>query len=195
VTFLQVWAAGYRHPAQLIDALRTKPAPHWGLYAQLVRALLDALLLYLPLALIGRQPSTPSYLTFVPTERYFSASLLLAPVFLLALWLLMGATLHVILRLGGWPSDVDQILNITGMAGLVVGAVLVVWDWLWVLAGWQNVVWLGISHLILALYAIAITALGFVRILGLPGWLAVLLNVLYMLLGEPLAAIFMRAPI
>jgi hypothetical protein len=179
----------------VIEELRTKPAPHWGFYAQLLRAVLDALLLYLPLALMGRQPSTPSYLTFLPTEDYYAASLVLAPVFLLALWLLLGAVLHLILRLGGWPSDVDQILNITGMAGLIVGAVLIVWDWLWILFGWQNVVLLGISHLILAAYALLITTLGFTRILGLPLWLALLLNLLYVLLGEPLAALFMRAPV
>ena len=102
---------------------------------------------------------------------------------------------HVILRLMGLPSDIDQILNITGMVALVVGGVLVLWDWVWVFLQWQNLVLLGVSHLIIVIWAVGITTLGFKRILGVPVWLGVLLNLLWVLLGEPLGAIFMRAPI
>ena len=59
--------------------------------------------------------------------------------------------------------------------------------------GWHSDVLLGISHLVLMIWAIVITALGFRRILGLPWWLAIVLNLLWLVLGEPLAAIFMRA--
>jgi hypothetical protein len=40
-----------------------------------------------------------------------------------------------------------------------------------------------------------IMGVGFRRILGLLFWLALLLSVLWMALGEPLGAILMRAPI
>jgi hypothetical protein len=59
------------------------------------------------------------------------------------------------------------------MAGLIVGAVLVVWDWVWVVVGWQSDVLLGVSHLVLVVWAMVITVVGFLRILGLPcrpGW-------------------------
>jgi uncharacterized membrane protein HdeD (DUF308 family) len=126
--FFRVWLVGYYNPSGFARGLQGRPAPHWGLYAQGLRALLDALLLYLPLALMGRQPSMPSFLTFLPTERYFAASVVLAPVFVLAQWLLLSAILHVILRLSRQPSDIDQILNITGMVAFIVGSFLVAWD-------------------------------------------------------------------
>jgi hypothetical protein len=194
VGFFRVWLLGYTHPARFVEELEAKPAPHWGVYGQLVRALSVSLLFYLPLALLGREPSTPSYLTFLFTEAYFAALVIFAPVFILSQWLLLSAVVHVILRLMGRPSDMDQILNITGMVALVVGAVLILWDWLWVVLEWQNLVLLGVSHLIIVIWAVGITVLGFKRILDVPVWLGVLLNLLWVLLGEPLGAIFMRAP-
>lgn len=193
--FFRVWLLGYTNPAGFIEELRSKPAPHWGVCGQLVRALGMSLLFYFPLALLGRVPSIPSAITYLPTETYFAMSIVLAPLFIIAQWLLLSAAVHVILRLMGRPSDIDQILNITGIVALVVGAVLVLWDWLWILLEWQNLVLLGVSHLIIVVWAVGITTLGFKRILGVPVWLGVLLNLLWVLLGEPLGAIFMRAPI
>ena len=85
-------------------------------------------------------------------------------------------------------------VNVTGMAALVVGAALVVWDWLWIGMGWENAIALGISHLVLDTWGIVITALGFERTMGVPIWLAALLSLATIVLGVPLAAIFMRAP-
>ena len=195
MSFFKVWLTGYYSPSRVVDELRTKPAPQWGVYAQLIRALLDSLCLYLPLALMGRQPSTPSSLTFLPTESYYLASVFFVPLFIVGHWVLLCAILHLILRLCGWPSDIDQILNITGMAGLILGAVLVAWDWVWIVMGWQSDVLLGISHLVLVIWAMVITVVGFRRILGLPTWLAILLNVVWIVLGEPLGALFIRAPV
>jgi hypothetical protein len=195
MSFFQVWLTGYYSPSRVIEELRTRPAPHWGVYAQLIRVLLDSLCLYLPLALMGRQPSMPSWLTFLPTESYYLASVFFVPVFIVGQWVLLSGVLHLILRLWGQPSDIDQILNITGMAGLIVGAVLVAWDWVWIAIGWQSDVLLGVSHLVLVVWAMVITVTGFRRILGLPAWLAILLNVVWVVLGEPLGAIFMRAPV
>lgn len=193
-TFLLVWLSGYRSPVRLVEGLRDKPAPSWGFYAQLIRAAMDALLLYLPLALMGEQPSTPSYLTFITSEGYFAVLVWLAPVFLLCQWLLLSAILHLTLRLSGQRSDIDQILNITGMAALVVGAFLVAWDWLWILVGWQNVVLLGVSHLLLDGWGLAITVIGFKRILGMPVYMGTGLSLLWIVLGLPLAMLFMRGP-
>lgn len=195
MSFFRVWLLGYTHPARFIEELGTKPAPHWGVYGQLVRALGVSLLFYLPLAFLGQVPSAPSAIAFLPTDTYFAASIVLAPLFIIAQWLLLSVVVHVILRLMGRPSDIDQILNITGMVALVVGAVLILWDWLWLFLEWQNLVLLGVSHLIIVIWALGITVLGFKRILDVPVWLGVLLNLLWVLLGEPLGAIFMRAPI
>ena len=183
------------NPAKFASGLEDAPAPQWGFYAQLLRALMDSFLLYLPLFLLGRIPPTPSYLPIFSTENYYGTLVFLAPLVLTAQWLLGSSLIHLVLRLVGRRSEFDKILNINGMATLVVGAFLIVWDWVWIVMGWQSDVLLGISHLVLVIWAIVITVVGFRRILGLPTWLAILLNVLWVVLGEPLGAIFMRAPV
>ncbi len=193
--FIRAWLLGYVSPARFAGALWGKPAPHWGLYAQLARALLDALLLYLPLALLGRQPSTASFVTLLPTAGYYRALVFIAPFVLLVQWLFLSAALHLILRLTGRPGGIDQILNITGMAALVVGAFLVVWDWAYVLLGFRSDVLLGVTHLVAALWAVALSVTGLKRILGVPVWLGVLLSVAWVVLGLPIAMLFMRAPV
>jgi hypothetical protein len=145
----------------MVRELGEKPAPLWGLYAVIARGLLVSLFLFLPVALLGREPSTPPYLTFIPAERYFAASIFFVPVFFLGQWLLLSTALHVLLRLLGRPGGIDQILNVTGMVGLIVGGFLLAWDWLWIASGWDNPVALGISHLVVDAWAIGLTTLGF----------------------------------
>ncbi len=193
--FIRLWATGYRSPARFVAALSNWPAPQTGALAQLIRALLDGLGLYLPLALMGLEPSTPSSLRFLPTEQYYWHSVWLAPVVLLAQWLFLSAALHVLLRLFRQPSDIDQILNINGTLALVVGSVILVWDWIYVAAGWRSDVVLGISHLVILIWGMSITALGYRRILGLRTGVAVALTVLWVALGEPVGALFLRAPV
>ena len=142
-----------------------------------------------------RTPSTPSYLTFLPTEQYYAALAVSAPFILLAQWLLAAAAVHIALRLSGWESDIDQILNITGMSALVVGAFLVVWDWGWILLGWRDEIALGISHLILDIWGVVIMVMGYRRILKVPAGLGVALSLLSIVVSLPLAMIFMRAPV
>lgn len=193
--FFRVWLAGYYSPAQVVEGLKGAPAPQWGVYAQVFRALLDGLLLYLPLTLMGRQPSTPPYLSIFSAEGYYGTLVWLAPLFLVGQWLMLSALVHVLLRLLGRRSDLDQILNITGMAALIVGAFLVVWDWVWIAAGWHDEVLLGLSHMVLVLWGAAIMVLGLKRILDVPIWLGVVLNVIWMVAGWPLAALVMRSPV
>ena len=117
------------------------------------------------------------------------------PLFLVGQWLMLSALLHVLLRLLGRRSDLDQILNITGLAALIVGAFLVVWDWVWIVAGWHNEVLLGLSHMVLVIWGLAITVLGLKRILDVPVWLGVVLNVVWVAVGWPLSATVMRSPV
>jgi hypothetical protein len=195
LNIIQLWFTGYVSPAKLVDELRSKPAPLWGFYAQLLRASLDALLLYLPLFLLGREPPTRSYLTFVPTQDYYRALVLLAPVVLTAQWLLGGALMHVVLRLWGRKSDIDQILNISGMATLVIGAFLVVWDWVWIFLGGMNQNLLGTSHLLIDVWWVVIMVVGLKRILGVPVRSGILLSLLVIAVSLPLAVMFMRSPL
>jgi hypothetical protein len=193
--FWRTWFVGYYSPARVVEGLASAPAPQWGVCAQVLRALLDGLVLYLPLAILGRQPSTPPYLNLFPAEGYYGTLAWLAPPFLVAQWLFLSALLHVLLRLLGRHSDLDQILNITGMAALIVGAFLVAWDWVWILAGWHDEVLLGLSHMVLVIWAAVITVLGLKRILDVPVWLGVVLNVVWVAAGWPLSAIVMRSPV
>jgi hypothetical protein len=193
--FFRIWLTGYVNPAKLIDGLAGKPAPHWGFYAQTLRALMDSLLLYLPLFLMGRTPPTPSYLSSITTENYYGALVWLAPIVLTVQWLLGGSVIHTALRLSGRPSNIDQILNITGMGTLVVGAFLVIWDWVWVLAGGMDQYWLGYSHLLIDIWGAIIVVVGLKKLLKVPAWLGAIAYMLAIASAMPLAIMFMRSPL
>jgi hypothetical protein len=195
MSFIRVWFMGYYNPAKMIEELRSKPAPHWGFYGQFLRAVLDSLLLYLPVALMGRIPPTPSNLSFIPTDQYYWVLIWLSPLVLGAEWLLGSAFTHVVLRLSGRPSDFDQILNIAGMATIVVGAFLLAWDWAWFALGGVNQYFLGISHLAISLWATVIATIGLKRILGVPVWLGALLSILGIPIALPFGIMFMRSPL
>jgi hypothetical protein len=110
--FVRLWLTGYVRPARFIDELRSKPAPYWGVYGQLLRAGLDSILVFLPVALMGRVPPTPSYVSAIPTEAYYAALVGLGPIVLIVELLIGTSFLHVAIRLSGRPSDFDQILNV-----------------------------------------------------------------------------------
>ncbi len=194
MNFAQIWFTGYINPVRFVDALKNKPAPHWGFYAQVLRSLMVSLLLYLPIALLRRQPPTPSYLTFIPTDRYYIALIWLTPLVFMAEWLIGAVVIHVVLCLSKRPSDIDQILNLTGMAGLIVAAFLILWDWFWFVVGGMNQYFLGISHLIIDIWWFVIAVIGLKRILGVSVWLGIVLSILAFVAAMPFAIIFMRAP-
>lgn len=193
--FVRLWFAGYVNPAKFADELKAKPAPLYGFCGMLLRAAMDSLLLYLPVYLMGRVPPQPYNLSAFPTETYYGTLVWLGPLMFLIQWLLGAAVMHVGLRLSGRPGGMDQILNITGMASLAIGAVLVVWDWIWIIAGGMNEITLGVSHLVIDLWWIAIVTVALKRILGVPAWLGIILNLLAIAASMPLAIMFMRSPV
>ncbi|MFO7633572.1 MAG: hypothetical protein R6W76_13595 [Caldilinea sp.] len=164
--FLRVWAAGYLGPRRFTNGLKDAPAPGWGFHAVILRSMMDSLLIYLPVAVMGRQPPTPSYLTFLAADHYYFTLIWLTPLIFLTQWLLGGAVLHLVLRLRRLPGDIDRILNLTGMAGLVVATVLVLWDWFWFMAGAANQVFLGVSHLVIDLWWFVLVVAGLRQIVG-----------------------------
>ena len=194
MNFIQVWFIGYTNPKKFIDELRTKPAPHWGLYSTVLRGLMDSILLYLPIAIMGRKPATPSYLTILPTESYYTTLVWITPLIFLIEWLLGAAIIQTFFRLRNIPSDIDQILNITGVAGLVIGFVLLIWDWFWFFVGGVDQYFLGISHLIIDIWWFVLVVIGIKQVLGIPKWLGFAACILSFLGAFPLAVIFMRAP-
>lgn len=194
MSFLRAWLTGYYSPVQLIEQLRSKPAPQWGIFAQFLRGVLDSLLIYLLVSLMGRVPPTPSFLSFLPTERYYAALIWMGPFVLLAEMLMGVVVSHVLLRLMGRRSDIDQIINIVGMSALIVGAVLIPWDWAWFAVGGVDQYFLGISHLIISLWATVIMGVGLRRILSVPIWLGIVLSIVSIPVQLPIAMMFMRSP-
>jgi hypothetical protein len=194
MSFLRAWLTGYYSPIQLIEQLRSKPAPQWGILAQFLRGVLDSLLVFLPVSLMGRVPPTPSFLSFIPTERYYAALIWMGPFVLLAEMLMGSVVIHVLLRLLRRHSDVDQIINLVGMSALIVGAVLIPWDWTWFALGAADQYFLGISHLVISLWATIIMVVGLQRILSVPVWLGTVLSIINIPVQLPFAIMFMRSP-
>ena len=195
MSYIRVWLTAYINPSRFARELEGKPAPLWGFLASLQRALMVSFILYLPLSLMGRFPPERSYLPFVADKSYYAVLVGITPIVLLAEWLLAAATIHLILRMSRFRSDIDQILNITGFVALTIGSVLLLWDWIWIGVGGFSQYSLGISHLIIDIWGIAIAAIAFKRILKVPIWLGVLLNLLGIIVALPFAIMFMRSPI
>ena len=193
--FIRVWFTGYYNPARMMDQLRSRRAPLWGFYGQFLRAAFDALLLYLPLAIMGLIPPTRSYVSFLSTEQYYWHLVWLAPIVLAAEWLLGSAFVHLVLRLSGRRTDFDQLLNIGGMVALVVGAFILVWDWTWFTVGGIDQYFLGLTHLVISLWAVVIGAIGMKKLLDTPYWLGLLLGILEIPVALPLGVMFMRSPL
>jgi hypothetical protein len=194
MSFLRAWLTGYYSPVQLVEQLRSKPAPQWGIFAQLLRGFLDSLLVFLPVSLMGRVPPTPSFLSFIPTERYYAALIWMGPFVLLVEMLMGVVVIHVLLRLLGRRSDIDQIINIVGLSALIVGTVLIPWDWAWFALGGVDQYFLGISHLVISLWATVIIGIGLQRILSVPLWLGIALSIISIPVQLPFAIMFMRSP-
>jgi hypothetical protein len=195
MSFVRIWFTGYYNPVKMIEQLRSKPAPQWGFSGQLLRAILDGLLLYLPIAIAGRIPPAPSNLSVLSTEKYYWHLIWITPIVLCTEWLLASSFTHLVLRLAGRQSNFDQILNIYGMAALELGAFLLVWDWTWFAWGAANQYFMGISHLVISLWAAMISSIGLTRILNVPLWLSALLSFLHIPIALPFAIMFMRSPV
>jgi hypothetical protein len=195
MNYVTLWLTAYINPIRFADELRTKPAPQWGFIAALQRGLMDSLLTYFPVYLMGRIPPTPSNLSFISTESYYGALIFLAPIVLLAIWLISSSLTHLILKLSLKRSDFDQILNISGFTALAVGSIIILWDGLWLIIGGMNQYTLGISHLVIDIWAISITTIALKRILNVPIWLGIVLSIVGIAVSIPFAIMFMRSPI
>jgi hypothetical protein len=195
MNYFKLWLTAYINPKKFADELATKPAPNWGFIAALQRGLMDSLFIYLPVYLLGRIPPTPSNLSFISTENYYGALIFLAPIVLIIEWLISSSLMHLILKLSSKRSDFDQILNISGFVALAIGTVLILWDAMWLIIGGMNQYTLGISHLIIDIWAIVISIIALKRILDVPVWLGIVLNIIAIAVSLPLAIMFMRSPV
>ena len=193
MNFIQVWLLGLVNPSRAFDEVRKKPAPLCGFWAILVRYVVTALTTTLALHLLGRTPFLPSYLTFLPTENYFTAEIFFMPVFGLAVWLLGSAVVHLCLRLAGRPSGFDWILNVIGFALLIVMPVVWLLDWLSVALNVYAAGVIPVIHVLLSLWEVALIGIGLTKLEGLHVLPACLLGLIF--IGGvyiPLAILFVR---
>jgi len=86
-------------------------------------------------------------------------------------------------------------LNISGFVTLAIGTVIIIWDIFWLIVGGQNQYSMGMSHVIIDIWAIAIITIALKRILDVPIWLGNLLNIAGIAVSLPLAILFMPSPI
>ena len=185
---------GYYKPARFIEAIDRAQGPFLGLNAQLLRGILDSTLLYLPVALLGRKPPTAPFLTFFSYDNYYFTLIWLSPIVFLMQWLIGGTVFHTLFRIFNQKSDIDKILNITGMSGLVIAITLIVWDWAWYLIGFSNQYFLGSTHLLIDIWWIALVSFGMKKSLSCPYWLGIPGSIVALLFAMPFAVIIMRSP-
>lgn len=185
--FLRVWLNGIIHPAGAMEAMRTRPAPLWGLRAVLVRFVLTSLFVALPLALLGRTPFQPPYLSFIPEERYYVVLVFAFPLFGVATWLLMSGCAHLLLRLSSNHTDFDQVANVVGMSMLIPVPIVLTWDLIMILAGTYSLATMAPSHSVFQMWETILGFVGFKRVLGLGTRPAILvaigINLIYVLMG------------
>ena len=125
-------------------------------------------------------------------ENYYSAEIFFLPVFGFAIWLLGSAIVHLVLRLSGKASDIDQVLNIVGMGMLIPMPVVWLWDWTMIALDWYQITVMATSHSVFALWGVMLYSIGFKRILGLRTFLAIGLALAITIVYIALAMIFIR---
>ena len=184
---LNLWFTGLLHPSRAMEALRTRPAPLWGLTAVLVRFVGTSLLVALPLALLDRAPFTRSYIVFIHEENYYRVWLFLLPVFGVFTWLLMSSFAQLLLRLSSHDTDFDRIANVTGMSMLIPMPVVWAWDLAMILTGAYGLVVMAASHTIIQAWETVLGVIGLKRMVGLGTRAAILvavsINLIYVLMG------------
>jgi len=112
------WVRGLVDPVAVMRAL---PETGWrktGMAAVVTRVKVRHLVQTLPLALLGRRPFIPARLPIAP-EHHYRAQLAFLPVFGKRQWLLMGGTVHGLLRLAGERSDLSRVLDVIGTGMLI----------------------------------------------------------------------------
>lgn len=192
--FLRVALLGYRNPARFAEAVRELPTPAWGLVAVLIRAAMDSLFIYMPPALMGWQPWPGPTITLLHAETYYWAMVWFTPLYMLFLWVYLAGVTHVVLRLTGRRTDMDFVLNVGGFAQLIVGAVLIAWDWGYYALGMRSPITLGITHWILAQWATVLIVVAYRKFLDLPVWYTLALYVFSALVSYPISMLVMRSP-
>ena len=112
------WPRLWVHPVAAMRAPADSGQPRVGLAAVLTRFAIQDLVQTLPLALLGRRPSSPAKVPIRP-ENHYRAPLVFLPLFGLVEWLLMSGAAHGLIRLMGNRSDVRRVMDVIGIGMLI----------------------------------------------------------------------------
>jgi hypothetical protein len=161
------WARGLVDPVAVMRALPDAGWPKAGLVAVVTRFTVQDLVQTLPLALLGRRPFIPARLPVRP-EHHYRAQLVFLPVFGMGQWLLMGATVHGLLRLTGQRSDRSRVLDVIGMGMLIPMPPLWLCDAALIAADRFRLPELAIVNPTVQLWETALFGIGLRTVLGVP---------------------------
>lgn len=191
--FLNLWLLAIVRPCEAYHLLFEVPAPHWGLYATLIRFVGTALTSILALHLLNKRPFVPPSITFLNESKYYQAEIFFLPLFGIAAWLLASALIHLILRLAGIESNIDWMMNVIGFSLLVVMPVIWLVDWATIAMDVYGANSTISIHAAVSIWEIALMTIGFRKIERL-SWLssAILGFIVKAGVYIPLAAVFVR---
>lgn len=161
------WVRGLVHPVAVMRALPDAGWPRAGMVAVMTRFTVQDLVETLPLALLGRRPFMPAKLPIRP-EHHYRAQLVFLPVFGMGQWLLMGATVHGLLRLTGERSDLSRVLDVIGMGMLIPMPPLWLCDTALIAADRFRLPELAIVNPTVQLWETALFGIGLHTVLGVP---------------------------
>jgi hypothetical protein len=191
--FLRMWLLAMVRPREAFDRLWGVPAPHWGLYATLLRFIGTAVTSILALHLLNRHPFVPPYVTFLNEAAYYRAEVFFLPLFGIVAWLLSSALVHLILRLARIESHIDWVMNVVGFSLLVVMPVVWLVDWATIAIGVYGANFTIPIHAAVSIWEVALMAIGFKRIEPLSWSTSAILGFIVKAgVYIPLAAIFVR---
>jgi hypothetical protein len=174
MNFLATWLTGYFNPGRAFERVADKPVT-WGLSGVLVCWTGRALLLVLPLYLMGYPLLTDPWIP-IPAQHYYLAEVFFFPVLGILQWLSGGLVMYLLLRLVNGIRVFRPILNYIGLSALIIFPVGVVMDWIIIAAGGWSLPVLAITHSLLAAYGVFLGTIALIRIFKLRLWLALLLN-------------------
>lgn len=143
---------------------------------------------------MGRRPCPSPTITLLHAGTCYWTAVWFTPFYMLFLWLYLAGVTHVVLRLAGRRTDMDFAMNVGGFAQLIVGAVIVVWDWGCYALGMRSPITLGITCWILAQWATVLIMVAYRKFLDLPVWFTLALYVFSALVSYSTSMLVTRSP-
>ena len=189
MSYMRLWWQGVIRPGEAFEAIREKPAPAWGFWIILVFNLAISLTTDLVRWLTGGALVLPSWLTFLPEERYLFAELFFLPLLRILVALLDAAIVHVFLRLIRQPSEFDRQVNLGGMSYLIVMPVIFMSDWIFLAFGHYDLA--TYTHSLVLIWSLILSVIGLRKFFGIRTGIALAASALT-LLTLPLLSIFAR---